>query len=416
MQNLMDAKSMIETVDKKYEIAISILQRMRELALQYQNGTLSTNDKEAIRKELTSNQLELSRVLQNVTFNNQKITLNSIEGKLLLKNKGDYIVIPDNPQIDIAGNGITMEAKITLDGTPDGSWGSDRWTVVSKAGNYYLTIDSNRKVAIYKYGTIPEKYWVSNSQVPIGVETHIVGTFDDTSAKIYINGVLDSSFVLTSSGYRDVDNHLKIGYEKPGLFERQFEGTIDDVRIYNRALTDTEVLNNYQGNVTIDGLVGEWLFNDGGAKVAYDTSGNNNAGYLRGKARITTSGITFDTGDNSLDKHLQVSFSEITLQKLGLNNLTIIDERLIHNLNQAIESLSLERAYAGSLLNKIEFRLQNNLTAETNYAQTNARIKETDIAYSLSNLTKMEIKQSTIFSILNQKIMYDQQKIKLLKG
>lgn len=55
-----------------------------------------------------------------------------------------------------------------------------------------------------------------------------------------------------------------------------WNGIIDEPRIWNRALTATEVANMYYNNIVPrDGLVGEWLFNEGSGTTALDTAGNN---------------------------------------------------------------------------------------------------------------------------------------------
>lgn len=416
-KNLLDAKSMVQTVDGHYETAIDIVQRMRELALQYQNGTLSTTDKETIQKEIKSNQEELSRLLGDIRFNGENVTFTRLEGKLQLKNYGDSVIVNDHPQMDISSSNITMEAKVTLDKIPSGASNEDRFIVASKNGNYYLTIDKDSRVAIYKYGTSPQKYWVSSGTVPVGVETHIAGTFDETSAKIYINGVLDNSFTLTGTGYEDRDLDFKIGFERDG-YERQFQGTIDDVRIYEKSLSQAEIQDNIDGNVVRDGLVGEWLFNDGKSKVAYDTSGNNNYGTLKNGASIVNSGIEgeilINSGQNN--KPLEIMFTNLDLQKLGLDDISTIDQNLVSIMEKSIDTLTLERSYAGSLLNKIEFRIQDNQTASINHNQSKMKIKEADIAYVSGEMVKAELKQSSSLAMLQRQIGYDQGKIKLLQS
>ncbi|MGN5650694.1 LamG-like jellyroll fold domain-containing protein [Bacillus sp. Brlt_9] len=420
-QNLLDAKSMIQTVDGKYENSTAILQRMKELSIQYQNGTLSDLDKNMIKQEIYMNQIELNRTLQNITYNNKNVTMGEIPGKLVLKDTGDVVVIKDNPRVSVISNEITMEAKVTIDSAPDSSV-TDRWIAVSKNQNYYLTIGTDRKVAIYKYGSVPEKYWKSSIQVPIGTETHIAASFDDNKARIYINGNLDSEFPLSKGGFQDNHQDLHIGYETPDK-PRQFQGSIDDVRIYNKALNEEQIQGNKDGNVTRDGLVGEWLFNEGGGSTIFDTSGNGNNGYISGGAKIVedegaTSNkfLNFHTGQDGLENYLNVIFPMITMNNLGLENLDNLGPEFLNTLDRAIDTLTAQRTYSGSMLNKIDFRLQNNVIASTNHSSTKQKILETDMSVSLSELTKLELKQNATLSILGSKIKFDQGKLNLLQS
>ena len=53
-----------------------------------------------------------------------------------------------------------------------------------------------------------------------------------------------------------------------------FNGFIKDVRVYNRALSSTEIQQNYNGDVTTNGLVSWWKMNERG-KIIYDSIGEN---------------------------------------------------------------------------------------------------------------------------------------------
>ena len=65
--------------------------------------------------------------------------------------------------------------------------------------------------------------------------------------------------------------------------ESYFQGGIAALRIWNRALTNTEVRDLYQSDqVPPDGLVAQYLLDEGSGTVAFDTSGGNNNGTIHG--------------------------------------------------------------------------------------------------------------------------------------
>jgi len=72
----------------------------------------------------------------------------------------------------------------------------------------------------------------------------VVGTYDGSSMKLYVNGILDASF-QTSGSLRINTRNLFIGKDDHTQYPYLVNGKIDDVRIYNRALTATEVQNLY---------------------------------------------------------------------------------------------------------------------------------------------------------------------------
>ena len=102
----------------------------------------------------------------------------------------------------------------------------------------------------------------SGSNIVLGVKTssyfsantwaHVVGVFDGSHNYVYINGILAMSGVA-SIAPGSTSNNLFIGKDPQGGWSSpQFSGSIDDVRIYNRALSAADVSMLYlYGTVTL---------------------------------------------------------------------------------------------------------------------------------------------------------------------
>jgi len=75
---------------------------------------------------------------------------------------------------------------------------------------------------------------------------HLAATFDGSSAKIYLDGVNVKTQQISGSGIRDNGRFFHIGGEDE--FHQYFDGTIDEVRIYSRALMDPEILTLYNNH------------------------------------------------------------------------------------------------------------------------------------------------------------------------
>lgn len=89
--------------------------------------------------------------------------------------------------------------------------------------------------------TVPENTW-----------THVLASYDPARTapqlKIYVNGQLSGSQIVTHDiNYQGgtEDSNLNFGISSPGNINR-FNGAIDDVRIYNYALTDDQVRDIYE--------------------------------------------------------------------------------------------------------------------------------------------------------------------------
>src|SRR3954462_10832126 len=79
-RNAQDAVSLVQTAEGALTEVHTMLQRVRELAVQYKNGTLSTNDRTAIQSEVNQLASEIERIGSAVEFNG--ISLLSTTGTL----------------------------------------------------------------------------------------------------------------------------------------------------------------------------------------------------------------------------------------------------------------------------------------------------------------------------------------------
>ncbi len=117
----------------------------------------------------------------------------------------------------------TSDWKGPLAKTASGQWGNG-WGLYFYGGNlrYYVSHYNSFISAAF-----PSMQWA-----------HVATTWDGVTGKIYVNGVLVSSAPL--GGSNATNSELTIGsVDTSGLYH--FSGLLDDVRIYNRILSQTEI-------------------------------------------------------------------------------------------------------------------------------------------------------------------------------
>jgi len=114
----------------------------------------------------------------------------------------------------------------------------------------------------------------SNTVIPNNTWTHVVVTQSGTEIKFYVNG----SSVVTVTGANIPANSINAAIGSiSGGGGGFFNGSMDDVRIYNRALTSGEISGLYAGS--IQPLAGAWSVVRGNpSATAIDSSGNGNTG------------------------------------------------------------------------------------------------------------------------------------------
>jgi hypothetical protein len=130
--------------------------------------------------------------------------------------------------------------------------------------------------------------YLTTSVLNINTWYHFVATYNNGTKIIYLNGSQIGSSFYSGPGNFTNTNNVLIG-QRPGDSSRSLRGSINSVRIYNRALTPQEVLQNYysglQRFIPTDGLIlslnaqNTNLYATSPTTI-YDVSGNNNNGTM----------------------------------------------------------------------------------------------------------------------------------------
>lgn len=108
---------------------------------------------------------------------------------------------------------------------------------------YTLLLKSNQKLAVYFSGAATFNMDGLGGIIPFGSWHHIVAVYNGSNITTYIDGVQDYSKPVTGT-YGSVPNALWIGKSIFGS-GRWYSGQIDEVKIFNRALTAAEILSMY---------------------------------------------------------------------------------------------------------------------------------------------------------------------------
>lgn len=133
---------------------------------------------------------------------------------------------------------------------------------------------------------------------------HLVITKSGTSIVIYVDKVLASGTLSGNDTLTNAGLEAWSGGDK-GDNLANFDGTIDDIRLYNATLTANDVANLYDGVGVNHDLIDLWNFDDNGGLTAKDIGGGANHGTLSG-ANVPTwvSGIaTFSSSLNMKPKN-----------------------------------------------------------------------------------------------------------------
>ena len=173
-------------------------------------------------------------------------------------------------------------------------------------GNYHNSTNTEMQFLLRRdYDTFT--FWVNDgtgfkvvdsglASVTLNTWQHVAGVWDGSSLYIYIDGILKGTTTgVTGSSFASTTNSVVIGSNS---YPENFTGSIDEVRIWNRALNQCEIQNNRNGELPSGqtGLLAYYQFNQGIASAdntaitsLTDSSGNNHNGTL---TNFTLTGAT----------------------------------------------------------------------------------------------------------------------------
>lgn len=161
-----------------------------------------------------------------------------------------YIIEEDSPKLNII-NSLTLSV-----------WAYARsvgWSrLVARATHNQWQIDISSSGQFRFYATTTERY-LDHSSVMSGVDNqtnawyHVVGTYDNNTMRLYINGVLAGSTIVGGNlaTWPRANTIIGAGEASPGVISStsHFDGFIADVRIWDRDLSDAEVLALYTAGI-----------------------------------------------------------------------------------------------------------------------------------------------------------------------
>lgn len=399
--------SVIETADGALAEVHEMLQRMNELAVKGETGTLTTGDRMTLEQEVQQLKAEITRVSTDTQFNGQTL----LDGSFDLR-------------------GYTNNNKVKVDYYSD-----EVTTKVYTIGNLNLVYD--------KRGNIDKDMTVVGlgPEFPDGVEIS-----ETTKTKITLTGPLD--FKMTLEIPKDADNIFP-GFEAPYYFE-------DDGTNWVPKLDEEAAKANFFDAVEKMGATGipkdatVTITNNGGVDTITVTDGNGlNLEYICNppatvpndkpqpdQAKVSLYGGVFDpvedltidiTGIGSMDiqtganegQQLAVRIPTMSLNRMGLEDTNLKTSEDSAEANRAIKSAILyvsdARSRLGAYQNRLDHTVNNLAVSNENMTASYSRIMDVDMAEEMTNYTTEQVISQAAVSMLAQANERPSQVLQLLQ-
>ena len=202
---------------------------MRSYGVSIENSHASWNESMVLWLQMTDDATDSSGNGNDGTLTNgASINYSWVE----LDGDNDYVNVGN----DVSLNVSNLSISFWLNANSKLSWNR----ILGKEHSYKFLWDDTGKIRFEITNSTEYKSVDSSSIIPLNEWTQILGVFNGTNLSLYVNGALQGSNEITGINY--TTENVYIGTTN---LASSFNGSIDEVIIYNKSLTSTEITNLY---------------------------------------------------------------------------------------------------------------------------------------------------------------------------
>ncbi|HHT01245.1 MAG TPA: flagellin protein FlaA [Firmicutes bacterium] len=388
-KNAQDGISLIQTAEGALTECHSILNRMRELAVQASNDTNTAEDRAQLQQEIDQLVDEIDRIANTTEFNTKKLLNGNIGVSISdasVLSKVDMTADTKNGTYVITLAGATLGTQATTGVEPTDASGLAQGTGTVTVNGVDFAVDTTTKLA----------------DLAAEITNKVEG----------VEAVYDST--LNTFEIRTLD----VGADQT-LTVQASSANLINTEDWTTAVSATGT--NISG-VDVDGMGAD-------TNVAYD---GNKVMVMAGNAKglefvvTNTADVTITVG-GSLNFHIganegqtmNVTINAMDAQNLGVAALdvttTLGAEDAIATIDSAVQEVSAARSKLGAYQNRLEHTINNLGAASENLTTAESRIRDVDMAKEMMEFTKYNILQQAATAMLAQANMQPQSVLQLLQ-
>ncbi|KKM12359.1 flagellin [Clostridiales bacterium PH28_bin88] len=351
-RNAQDGISLIQTAEGALNETHSILQRMRELAVQAASDTLNDSDRTEIQREVSQLKDEIDRIASNTEFNTKKLLNGDIEGATTAQGTELESVVLKASGGALAVAGTSLEA------------------LFDASNNDFGLVDGDViQINGYKGGTA-----IATTTFTVTVSATLTSLMT----------AISDAFSLGASGSVSINPSGEIVISGA-------DGTAAAISNVKLSVADRTLFNNRLSSFTE-------------TQSAQDNHTDSSLSIQIGANQSQT--ISVSVTDMSVQR-LALSSVDVSTQTGANNAVTVIDN--------ALSKVSTERAKMGAVQNRLEHTINNLGTAAENLTAAESRVRDVDMALEMAQFTKTNILLQAATAMLAQANQQPQTVLQLLR-
>src|SRR5712692_5650670 len=436
-RNAQDAVSMIQTGESALNTTQSMLQRMRQLAVQASNDTYTDTDRKNIQAEINQLISEIDRISQQTDFNTKKLLDGSAGGGQAIGGGPNVKALVIQANVAIAtsfsitaatsatrsavegasaqGSFFTQTSSITITGaTGTGTFTAhqgesleDFFQIVNNSGiGITMGVDQN---------TSNGNVQIVNNYFGINTGTGLVLS-GPGAVTVTDNGITYAQGTVFTGGPEAVTVANATGdFATSGLC-MQFTtagqvGSVGTASTFSLATASNAVVTistSGGGSVTVTatGLNSDQVAGAGlaaGIVLTLESPGNVSTGDNFSVKQ--NAALQFQVGANA-NQTVAIELDAANSQTLGIGSLSVLTQKdaetAIFQVDRAIQGISATRANMGAIINRLTNSVTNDEAAQENALASNSRIEDVNVAQETVQFTRDQILLQAGTSILAQ--------------
>lgn len=456
-RNANDGVSVAQTAEGAMSESTNILQRMRELALQSANGSNSSEDREALQKEIGSLQSELTRIADTTAFGGQKLLDGSFGSRTFqVGSQANETISFDLGSIRATDIGVEKKAASYNSGSLTGFSGlsttstkdftgtdgnvdtldvtvgtevssvqlSDNMTAADLAakvnsvdGVSGVGAKTEVKMTVTAGDDVGDSFDFSIAGVDLSVNS-VTGGTDDADTAAAIQSAIDGSTALKDLGITATVSSNEVTITRADGQDLRIDTTVntDDTTTGNAAsvvLAGQDAAGNDVGTQTVTGP---------------GTAGSSsNTSYTKGFLDFSTAKVDSDVDSLTIAANSGndvVNAGSITTSidaNASLTSVNSIDistqggaQSAVDIIDGAIAQIDSKRADLGAVQNRFQSTISNLSNISENVSAARSRVRDADFAAETAKLTQAQIIQQASTTILAQANQRPQAALSLL--
>lgn len=446
-RNASDGSSVISTAEGALQEVTSMIQRMRELAVQAGNDTNTIEDRDAIQKEIDALKEEVNRISTDTEFNKMPLLDGSLCSRVYANTRDvSRVTVSKSVEIDDYELTVTEDAKrAVMTAKP----ADPTLAAYQNAGGQVEIpegqISINGVVVRFKGGESEEEVYTALRDACELAEVNLVAydsaTYDPTDLDSYKEHIETEGYIQDTNGFHFGTSALAFVSEYTGSNEQVSIECSDDFFAgffgLNKELTtelgsDVKVelgepfskqatVLTYGNKVSItDRNDFEMTFDiKDGSRLVDDGTGNIVAQNLDVTLQVTDIGnMDLQVGANEYQT-IAIDIPCISSEALRIDTIDVRtifgpDKALIA-LDEALARVTAVRSDLGAAENRLDHAIANLDETDENMNAAISRIQDVDMAAEMSTYTQMNVLVQAATSVLAQANDLPEQTLQLIQ-